>query len=238
MEENKKDPSVERGRDIKKRYERMGKLKADVGAAPLAYTVIVYAFAVIAVFGLMFGVINLRSDLGKIALAVAGVSGALLVIMFFVASRKGPTRYTEVAIRYAGKQLLFQIIDDRHVIFTNGEYTLEYFKKKVTERPQGILNPLLTFNAPLAATYGETTFKGGKTVYVGALKSEDGKKPHVYKVSCEGKFVTGFKMDGKSVNFDAINQKGVSLGLPALLIEAIQERGTLLPPKDIAVSNK
>ena len=45
-------------------------------------------------------------------------------------------------------------------------------------------------------------------------------------------------MDGKSVNFDAINQKGVSLGLPAMLIEAIQERGTLLPPKDIAVSNK
>lgn len=240
MKENEKDISKLYAREVQKRYEKMGKVKADVGAAPLVYTVFVYAFAVIALFGLLFGIMNMSTSktLGIISLAVAGTCAVLLVLMYFIASRKGPTRYVEVAIKYEGKYLLFQIIDERHVIFTDGEYTLEYEKKQVKERPQGILNPQLSFDAPLTATYESTEIKGMKTIYVGKKDSGNEKKPYVYKVSCEGKFVTGFKMNGKSVTFDGINEKGVSLGIPAMLIEEIQKRGTALPAKEVVVSQK
>ena len=96
----------------------------------------------------------------------------------------------------------------------------------------------MSFDAPLSATYEAVENKGMKTVYVGKKDSNDPKKPYVYKVSCEGKFVTGFKMNGKSVTFDGINEKGVSLGIPAMLIDEIQSRGTSLPAKEIVVSQK
>lgn len=240
MKENQKDTQKIYAREVQKRYEKMGKVKADVGAAPLAYTIFVYAFAVLALFGLLFGIMNMSSvkTLGIISLAVSGTCAVLLVLMYFIASRKGSTRYVEVAIKYEGKFLLFQIIDERHVIFSDGEYTLEYEKKQVKERPQGILNPQLSFDAPLSATYEAVENKGMKTIYVGKKDSGDPEKPYVYKVSCEGKFVTGFKMNGKSVTFDGINEKGVSLGIPAMLIEEIQKRGTSLPAKEIVVSQK
>ena len=238
MSDNEKNVAEVCEKDLRKRYEKMGKLKADVGAAPLAYTVVVYVLAVLAVFGLLFGLMNMRNTVGKISLIAAGVSAALLILLYFIASRKGPARYTEVFLKFAGRQLLFQIIDERHVIFTDGEITLEYDKKQIKDRHEGIMNPHLRFDAPLHATYKAIENKGIKTVYVGEVPSDNGEKPLVYRVACEGKFVSGFKVNGKSVNFDNINQKGVSLALPAPLIEAIQERGITLPPKDIAVSGK
>ena len=81
MKENEKDTQKLYAREVQKRYEKMGKIKADVGAAPLVYTIFVYAFAVLAIFGLLFGIMNMGSakTLGIISLSVAGASAVLLV---------------------------------------------------------------------------------------------------------------------------------------------------------------
>ena len=91
MKENQKDTQKIYAREVQKRYEKMGKVKADVGAAPLAYTIFVYAFAVLALFGLLFGIMNMSSvkTLGIISLSVSGTCAVLLVLIYFIASRKG-----------------------------------------------------------------------------------------------------------------------------------------------------
>lgn len=222
----------EHDREIRKKYERIGKLKADVDTMPKPFTVAVYLLTIIAVAALL-ATIFMQWDFG---MWVALGSGFVDIILYFAASLRGPIRYTEVMIKHEGVYLLFQIIKESQVIFTDGNYTLEYKKKQVSERPEGILNPYLSYNAPLAAEYTACEQKGMKTVYTGNAET-DGKKVE-YKVTVEGKFISGFKANGRSIMFDCINQKDAGLSIPAPLAAAISERGTVLPANQIFISNK
>lgn len=221
----------EADKEIRKKYERIGKIKADVGVMPRAFTTTVYALIILAVLGL------LASMLFGASLAMWGAAVCMLavILMYFIASRRGPVRYTEVMVKHEGKYLLFQVINEKNVIFTDGEYTLEYKKKEVKERPEGILHPELSYNAPLAAEFTAAERKGSKTIYTGEADGEKGRKA-IYKVSVEGKLITGFTRNGKKVLFDCINDRGSALGIPAALADEILKRGTVLPKNDIFLS--
>ena len=219
-------------REVQKRYERMGKLRADVGVMPKAFTAVIYTFIIAALIGFFL------AFLGGLSFSMWISAGCLLVVilMYFIASRKGPVRYSEVLIKHEGVYLLFQVISEKNVIFTDGNYTLEYKNKEVKERPEGILHPELSYSAPLAAEYTSSERKGTKVYYVGTLDA--GEKKYVYKVQVNGKFISGFTVDGRSVVFDCINDRAAGLGIPAALADEIMKRGTALPKNDIFLSKK
>ena len=224
----------ETDKEIRKKFERIGKLKADVGVMPKPFTNTVYALIILAVLGLL-AALFLGGSIAAYSMWGAAACMLAVILMYFVASRFGPVRYTEVMVKHEGKYLLFQIINEKNVIFTDGEYTLEFKKKEVKERPEGILHPELSYNAPLRALFTNVETKGNKVLYVGEANDETGRKT-VYKVEVKGKLIAGFTTNGKKIAFDCINDRGAGLGIPAALAEEILKRGTKLPKDDIFLS--
>lgn len=220
-------------KELEKKYERMGKLRADISVMPRPFTITIYTLIIISVVGLLL------SFLLGITIAMWVAAGSLLVVilMYFIASRICPVRYTEVMVKSEGKRLVFQVLSEKNVIFSDGEYTLEYKNKEIKERPSGIMYPELSYAAPLKAHYTRTESKSNKMFYVGDYTTADGKKI-VYKVQVSVKFVDGFSANGKKVVFDCINDRSTGLGIPAALAEEIIKRGTVLPKNDIFLSKR
>lgn len=166
-------------KELEKKYERMGKLRADISVMPRPFTITIYTLIIISVVGLLL------SFLLGITIAMWVAAGSLLVVilMYFIASRICPVRYTEVMVKSEGKRLVFQVLSEKNVIFSDGEYTLEYKNKEVKERPSGIMYPELSYAAPLKAHYTRTESKSNKMFYVGDYTTADGKKNSVQSTS-------------------------------------------------------
>ena len=217
-------------REVKRAYERMGKLKADVNNTPLPITVIMYIFTVATVVGIAMVLFNPGNELlTNIAVGVAS-GGAITVLLLYLITRfAGPLKYAEVVVKHEGVFLHFQVISEKHVLFSNGQFALEY-KKGTIKEIDGMLYPHMHFNAPLTAEYSERKYATKGASYVGE-STAFGKKVK-YVVTVENKYVMGFKANGKRVFFDCVNQKDALLTIPTLLAEEIKERGVALP-KDI-----
>ncbi len=223
-------------KEVRKRYDHTGTVKADVNALPSCVRAVIYVLVAIAVLGIMICLVYSGSEIASYAIWTAAGAAAVVVAIYLLSSSKGSSRYFEVMFKCTGKYLVFQVISEKHVIFSNGEYTLEYKKREVNEI-DGIMNAYLSWNAPYDADFESCQKKGGnRAVYIGKKQFED--KTVEYKVTCEGKFVTGFKANGRSVTFDCLNRRDAGLGIPAALVQAINERGTALPVDQIFINNK
>lgn len=223
-------------KEVRKRYDHTGTVKADVNALPAAVRAVIYVLVALAVLGIMIGIVYSSTAIASYAIWVAAGAALAVVMIYLLSSAKSASRYFEVMFKCEGKYLVFQVISEKHVIFTDGEYTLEYKKREVKEI-DGIMNAYLSWNSPYDADFVSRQNKGGnRVVYIG--KKTVGEKQIEYKVTCEGKFVTGFKANGRSVTFDCLNRRDAGLGIPAALAQAITERGTALPADQIFINNK
>ena len=217
-------------REVKKAYERMGKLKADVNNTPLPITIAMYALTVIALLGLgatLFMGSNPTVMTVANIMALGGASSLLL--LYLLTKLVGPLKYSEVIVKHEGVFLFFQVITEKHVLFSNGQFAIEYKKGQIKDI-DGLLFPHMHFNSPTTAEYSERKYARQGATYVGV--SEAYGKKIKYVVSVENKFVVGFKANGKRVFFDCINQKDAILTIPKVLADEIRERGVALP-KDI-----
>jgi len=219
-------------REIKKAYERMGKLKSDVNNTPRIASIIMYAATALTILCLALSLFQVNEYLANIAPWGALGGAGLVLLVYLLCKLGGATKYIEVVIKHEGVYLLFQVVTEKHVIFTDGNFVLEYKKGNIKEI-DSILNPYLSYDAPLKAEYSNKTLSRMGNYYDG-VSNEFGDKPVKYKVTMEKKFVTGFKANGKRALFDCINDKDSLLTIPAVMAAEIKERGVKLPRDIVA----
>ncbi len=217
---------------IKRQYAKGDFLRVDGGGAPSWTSTVTVVAVALAIFGI-FSYFTQGRSLVWLIITIAGVVVTVASIIF--SKVMGLTAFSEFVYRYNDKELFFQYIGKKHIVFACDGKIFE-FKNREVNQVDSIYNPhtsMLTITEVLYTSKmrkGENVFHYGETV-----EEKDGKKK-VYKYKV--KLVKDNKMESYTVNgvemtFNYVNKGEVKLALPIILFNAIRDAGIELPGDEV-----
>ncbi len=224
----------EYNREVLKAYERMGKFKTDVNSMPKPARIINYVSVAISIAAFLMMLLYGNSQLlSTIAMIITLIGVAVILGLYLYCRAQGPIKYFEVMIKHEGVRLTFQVINEKHIIFSDGSFTIEYKKGVITEIP-GLMNPHLSYTAPQSCDFYEKRMTRTGATYIG--ETETFGKKAVYQVNIDNKLVSSVKAYGRRIYFDCVNQRDALLTVPSALADEIKARGVNLP-KDVVIKD-
>jgi hypothetical protein len=217
---------------IKRQYAKSDFLRVDGGGTPSwSSTVTVIGVAVV-IFGLFS---YFTQGMAKLWLIIT-VAGCVVTLGNIVIGRVlALSAFSEFIYRHNGKELFFQYIGKKHIVFACDDIILE-FKDKQVKRVDSIYRPqnsMITITEVLYTTKtrkGDTVFHFGETV-----EEKDGKKiVNKYKVKLiRDNKMESYTVNGKLMTFSYVAKGSIKLILPIALYNEIRSAGIELPGSDV-----
>lgn len=217
---------------IKRQYAKGDFLRVDGGGTPnWSSTVTVIAVAV-AVFGL-FQYFTQGMAILWLIVAIVGVVATVASIV--IGKVMGSSAFSEFTYRFNGKDLTFQYIGKKHVVFACDGMIFE-FKNREVNRVDSLYRPQYTMAAVTEVLYTDKMRKGENVIHMGQTEEEkDGKKKvYKYKVKLtkDNKMET-YTVNGVEMTFSYVRKGEVKLAMPLNLVNAVRNAGIELPGDDV-----
>ncbi|MBE5732783.1 MAG: hypothetical protein E7353_07115 [Clostridiales bacterium] len=217
---------------IKRQYAKSDFIRVDGAGTPSWNSTVTVICVAVMIFGLFSYFMNGMSFMWMLVTIAGGVLTVGSIVFGKIMARSA---FSEFIYRYNGKDLFFQYIGKKHIVFACDGKIFE-FKDREVKTVDSIYRPYNSMTTVCEVLYTSQNRKGENVFHFGEdVVEKDGKKKvYKYKVKLnrENK-MESYTVNGTTMTFSYVRKGEVKLAMPIILFNEIRSAGIELPGDDV-----
>ena len=217
---------------IKRQYAKSDFIRVDGAGTPSWNSTVTVICVAVMIFGLFSYFMNGMSFMWMMV-TIGG--GALTVCSIVFGKLMARTAFSEFIYRYNGKDLFFQYIGKKHIVFACDDKIFE-FKDREVKAVDSIYRPYNSMTTVSEILYTSQNRKGENVFHFGEdVVEKDGKKKvYKYKVKLNrDNKMESYSVNGTTMTFNYVRKGEIKLAMPIILFNEIRSAGIELPGDDV-----
>ena len=217
---------------IKRQYAKSDFIRVDGAGTPSWNSTVTVICVAVMIFGLFSYFMNGMSFMWMMV-TIGG--GALTVCSIVFGKLMARTAFSEFIYRYNGKDLFFQYIGKKHIVFACDDKIFE-FKDREVKAVDSIYRPYNSMTTVSEILYTSQNRKGENVFHFGEdVVEKDGKKKvYKYKVKLtRDNKMESYSVNGTTMTFNYVRKGEIKLAMPIILFNEIRSAGIELPGDDV-----
>ncbi len=217
---------------IKRQYAKSDFIRVDGAGTPSWSSTVTVIFVAIMIFGLFSFFMNGMSFMWMIVTIAGGVLTAINIV---VGKLLALTAFSEFIYRYNDKDLFFQYIGKKHIVFACDGKIFE-FKNREVNIVDSIYRPQNSMTTITEILYTSQTRKGENVIHYGEDVVEKNGKNKVYKYKIKlnrDNKMESYTVNGVTMTFNYVRKGEIKLAMPIVLFNEIRSAGIELPGDDV-----
>lgn len=217
---------------IKRQYAKGDFLRVDGGGAPSWSSTLTVVGVAVMIFGLLS---YFTQGLSFIWLMITIAGGVVTLANVIAGKIMSIYAFSEFIYRYDDKELFFQYIGKKHIVFACDGVVLE-FKNRQVSKVNSIYRPQYSMTTITDVLYTSRLRKGENLFYFGQTQEENDGKKKVYKYKVKlnkDNKMESYSVNGKEIVFNYVAKGSMKLSLPINLYNEIRALGINLPGDEV-----